>query len=351
MKCSSCAKNIPDGFADCPWCGANYGALPQPGTSSTQPVESSRNVVLVWVASALSLPITLFNAYGSTKQKFGLVDGSDSAFLIGAFLGPYIVSAVILLIYYAIRRQKRQASVQFLATACGASLLAVLSIVSHAAGATAQPGEAITRQPIKKMEEPGIAKAKVASANVWDGSTVAFLNDLHAYNEQYLGEVGKLESSAQLYTYESARDAATIHKVLGQLQARLAVAEKYSSLQPIADKLNGYVAAVDASDKEKQAFLAGFTASAQQMMALRDAASTKEREWLNASIEVYAFLLAHQGQYVIRGRNLEFRERGQSVEFNRKSQNALIQRQQFYQAQGAFTTSINAARAKLGLQP
>lgn len=69
MECKECSKDIPDGFTDCPWCGASYSLNPvaHPSSAPVSPVPvqlaSARpNVALAWISSLLSLPLVVVAA-------------------------------------------------------------------------------------------------------------------------------------------------------------------------------------------------------------------------------------------------------------------------------------------------
>jgi hypothetical protein len=350
MKCLACSKNIPDGFADCPWCGATYGTLPQPAATAAQPAEASRSMVPTWLASALSLPFCLFAAYVATVQKYGFFALSDSGFFIGAALGPYIVSAIVVLLYYLIRRKNPQYSAKLLAISCGASFFALLSLSQHPGGPRARP-ESAEKRHIAELTGNSKPRAN-RPASVWDAPMLSLLADLRSFNDGYVSEVSQLDSAAlPLYTPDSFRDAAVIQQMLTQLRSRLAVAEKYSSVQPILDKMKDYVAAVNASEEEKREFLEGFKSTAPKGLGPRDVAGAREREWLRTSMDLYTLMLSKQGAYAIDGRKIEFHQRGLAEQFNQRMAKAQVSRQQFLQAQGAFNDAQQAARAQLGFEP
>jgi hypothetical protein len=124
---------------------------------------------------------------------------------------------------------------------------------------------------------------------------------MRSFNEQYLSEVSKLESAAlPVYTPESFRDVATIHQILSQLRARLAIAEKFASLEPVLKKVPAYVQSVDASEEDKKKFLEGFESSIRKGLGARKVVTDIEHDWLTASIGLYEFTLSKQGAYTLR---------------------------------------------------
>lgn len=300
----------------------------------------------------MSWVLVLAAAYAATMRRFGFVSMQDSGFFIGVCIGPFFISAILVLGFYAIRKTPAHYSAKLLALSCGASFFALLTLLGSA-------------QIARQIADPALAppsgnlahKLKPKSAHVptiWDPAIIALYTDLKSYNEAYVGEVSQLDLTAQpLYTPPSFRDAATIQQRLAQLQARLVVAEKYASPQPLLGKMNGYVAAINASNEEKQQFLAKFMPAAQEMVARRTAAGGYERDWLNSSIAAYQFMLANQGSYTISadGTKGTFKNPGLAKSFNDRLKNIFELKQKFLSAHGAYLASQRAAREQAGMEP
>jgi hypothetical protein len=359
MKCNQCSKIIPDGFTDCPWCGASYASrpiarasAPPPPPVQTQQAPSSLNVVLAWISSLLSLPLVAFAAYAATLKMHGVFSLENSGFAMGGFFGPYLVSAIAVFSYYWIRKKKPHYSSQLLGISCGASLFALLSLSSglqaSRAGAAGRPG-----RNIEDLARDSAAPApRSIPATKWDPAIRSYFGDLRSFDERYVSEVRQSESSSlPVYTPESFRDAATIQQILSQLHARMAVAEKFNSAEPLLDKLPASVQSVDASADEKQKFLKSFEASARKNMASRKIVTDIEHDWLTASIGLYEYTLSKQGAYSLRDGNLIFKSNGAAVEFNHKLQNARRLQAEFYQAYRASQNQQAAAIAQFGLRP
>lgn len=270
---------------------------------------------------------------------------------MGAWCGPYIVSTVIVLLYYAIARKKAHDSTKLLAVFSGASLFAILSIAGqHAVPQPPTASPELTQHVASMVQHP---ERPQGTATVWDPAITSIFADLKSFNEQYLSEISRLDSSAQpLYTPESFRDAASIQQRTSQLRDRLAVAEQFSNLEPVLAKANVYVAAVDASESDKREFLAGFMSSARQSLALRKAASNAERQWLQASIDLYQFMLANQAAFSVTADGQgAFHNAKIGDAFKQRLQKVYALKQQFLQAQGAYLAGQRASRAQMGMEP
>jgi hypothetical protein len=308
--------------------------------------------VLAWISSLLSLPLVVLTAYVATLRKYGFVSLTTSAYFNGACLGPYVVSAIGVFAYYGIRRKNPHYSSRLLGITCGASFLALLSLSNALQASRAGLDRPDARHIVDLARNPSAPASPSIPASKWDPPTRSLFTDMRSFNEQYLSEVSKLESAAlPEYTPESFRDVATIHQILSQLRARLAIAEKFASLEPVLKKVPAYVQSVDASEEDKKRFLEGFESSIRKGLGARKVVTDIEHDWLTASIGLYEFTLSKQGAYTLRDGNLIFKSNGSASEFNRKLMNAQRLRAEFYQAYHASQNQQAAALAQFGLKP
>jgi hypothetical protein len=308
--------------------------------------------VLAWISSLFSLPLAAFAAYAATLRVYGVVSLENSGHAIGGFLGPYVVSAIGVFVYYWIRRKKPHFSSKLLGISGGASLFAILSLSNSLPASRAGVDPRAERNVADLAHDSAVPASRSIPATKWNPAIRAFFTDLRSFDEHYLSEVGQFHrASLPVYTLESFRDAATIQQILSQLHARLAVAEKFSSVEPLLNKIPAYVQSVDASEEEKEEFLEGFESSARQNLASRKIVTDIEHDWLTTSIGLYEFTLSKQGAYSLRDGNLIFKSNGAAVEFNRKLQNAQRLRAEFYQAYRALRNQQAAALAQFGLKP
>jgi len=176
---------------------------------------------------------------------------------------------------------------------------------------------------------------------------------LKASNDAYVSEVSRLDMTEQtLYAPLSFGDVATIQQRLAELHTRLAIAEKYSSVAPMVAKMDGYVSAVNASEEEKRQFLARFMPGLQASVAHRTAGSGYERDWLNASIAAYQFMLANQSSYKVSadGQSGMFNRPELAKAFNQRLKTIYELKQRFLMANGAYLASQRAARDQVGME-
>jgi hypothetical protein len=372
MKCHHCAKDIPDGFTDCPWCGEPYtpdvlaknseasGALPAAptlrapssaaGTSSAAPAPRATQPAIVWVVFALSFVVVVLAAIAVTIRKFGYFSWGASPTFIGACAAPYAVSAVILLAFYFISRQKVLASTKLLVAFSGATIFALVALFGSANPARPSP------HPIATSDaRPGAATTVHPHApTVWDPALAAVYTDLKSRNDAYLAEISQLDLTARpLYVADSFRDNKEIRQILAQLDDRNAVGQKYSSWDSVIAKAPEYVSVANASEQDKRKFLAAFTPAIQRIVDERNSVSHIEREWLLSTVDLYRFMLSHQGTYTISadGRQGNFLQPGLADQFNAKLRRAATLKQQFVQASRAFQTKLGGVREQLGAVP
>src|SRR5271167_1134296 len=137
MKCRNCAKDIPTGFTDCPWCGEVQSAA----SSASLPVTLARALpvaakaprsasqqAFAWISSGVSVVLVVCAAYAVTSRKFGFVALQDSGYFIGACVGPFLVSAILVFAFYFFRPKQVHYSQKLLGISYGASFLALLSL-------------------------------------------------------------------------------------------------------------------------------------------------------------------------------------------------------------------------------
>jgi hypothetical protein len=178
-------------------------------------------------------------------------------------------------------------------------------------------------------------------------------SDLKNSNDAYIAEVSRLDATAHPWlTPESFRSAASVQMTLTELHARLAVAEEFASPEPMLSKMKDYVAAINASDDDKREFLAGFMPGLEQSVAHRTAASGYERDWLNACIAAYEFMLKNSAAYSIAadGQSATFRNATALQTFKARMQKAYELKAKFLQENGAYLASQAAARQKVGME-
>src|SRR5277367_1025166 len=221
MKCRNCSKDIPTGFTDCPWCGEAQPAAPSANLPAslaralpvaTEPAPSARQQTFAWISSGVSVVLVVCAAYAVTSRKFGFVAWQDSGYFIGACVGPFLASAILVFAFYFFRPKQVHYSQKLLGISYGASFLALLSLLAagHISPSVADPALAKPSglpAPIRKLRPEHVA-------TIWDPAMIALYTDLKASNDAYVSEVSRLDMAEQtLYAPLSFGDVATIQEI------------------------------------------------------------------------------------------------------------------------------------------
>jgi hypothetical protein len=338
MNCQQCAKVIPDGFIDCPWCG-NARRTPASIPTTSVPMD--------WLtASALSLSMLCLFGFSSLSISRDKADNplASPAYFSGEWMSTYFWAVVILIIFAVIHKKRVRSSVKFLAIAGPGLLLGLMSLAKPPRHLQPDPAriQSLT-QAIKNPSKTNVDK--------WDLALRPFYAELISRNRQYVGDVSKLDDALQpLYSPVSFRDAQSIQAILNALDQRLAIADKYADIQPVFAKVPGYVAQVDATDREKREFLARFNDTAPNNLTAKNSVSSLEHRWVASAIDLYKFSLAHQGSYTYSSGDVTFKKSVNFAVFKVKLNSSRENYSQFLRAYSASRRAQDAFLAQAGLQ-
>ncbi len=347
MKCKECSKVIPDGFTDCPWCGAVQVApvvgQPVRTVSAESEVYIGRDL-LIAISLLSSMTVFLVLNYFGMVREAGSLTLQNSSYFLGRCAGSFVLGAIIVFIFYKVSGKQPRSSEKLLAIFTVASVLSLVALAAPPRNGMRQPSPAVLRQLGDDLKNPKVS-------NKWDAPGRELLMDMLSLGRQYISEVSKLDETAKpLYTLESFRDAATVQQMVDQLHARIAVADKYGDLEPVFAKMKGYVAAVDASETEKREFLEGFESTLPNTRAAYKGVKDKERAWLQASLDLYQFALSKSGQYGLQNGSLLFKKNGDADVFNRKLTDAKTRQTEFLRAYWEIRRTQQAMVEQMGLQ-
>jgi hypothetical protein len=183
----------------------------------------------------------------------------------------------------------------------------------------------------------------------WAVAVRPFFIELTGHNRQYVDDVCKLDAALQpLYSPASFRDPASVQAVLEALAQRLAIADKYADIQPVIAKMPGYVATVNATEKEKQEFLTVFNESIGKRLSGKNSISALEHNWIASTIDLYKFAFAHPYSYNFG--NIVFKSSADAAVFNNKLNRSRDLYAQFLRAYQASHRAEDAVLAQMGLQ-
>jgi hypothetical protein len=329
------------GFAD-----SRVGNVPPPN------VEHSSFHSLI-VGSSIFSSALLFGtvSYFATSRSNGPLSSDNWVYFLGRFVGAIAFAALVVFGYCKIRDSKLRLPVQVLLILTLSSLLTVLTLALPVKPKFARIDEATVRRYTDDSKLQTAPPTPPINHTKWDPAARSLLKDIVTRNQRYVAEISALDQTAKpLYTPESFRDATTIQQMIDQLNARLSVADKYADWQPVFGNMKEYVAAIDASDQEKQKFLRDFEGSLPKTLSVCKAISDKEHAWLLASLDLYNFALAKQGAYMWQSDNLSFKNRADSNAFGKKFVKARSLNAQFLQAYWQVRQAEQAMIAQLGME-
>jgi len=350
-SCSQCSKVIPDGFTDCPWCGAARQAPPPPPPRAAMPVQpaaasSHPHGLLPWIGFALSLVVFCVLQYLDMQRTMGEVSLANSPYFIGRCAGRIIVAAIVVFLFDRIRHRSPSTPARLLAIS---SVAVVLTFVSLLGAAFSSSGDH-PFNPLRGLA-PSVKNPEPAHLDKWGVAVRPFFVELVSHNRDYVEEVSKLDNDLQpLYSPASFRDAGSVQSILTALDRRLAVADKNADIQPLLAKMPGYIAGVDAPESEKQKFLAGFNESFAKGLASKNSVFALEHSWILSAIDLYQFALARGNSYTYSSGSVLFKNSADAVAFNKKLGDSRQRYAEFLRAYQASRKVQDTLLAQLGLQ-
>jgi hypothetical protein len=318
---------------------------------ATQSEGSPTFNLLIAISIVTSGLLFLALNYFGTLRTSGPLSLENSGYFLGRCAGAVILGALLVFGYSKIRGKKLRGQLQILIVLTLASLFSLLALAVPTRTRLKGIDPATVRKYSDVVKAPRKPRTPPANKTKWDPAARSLMQDVQARNQQYVSAISTLDETAKpLYTPESFRDAAAIQEIIGQLNARLAVADKYADWRPVFSKMQDYVANVDASDEEKRKFMQGFNASLPKTLAVCKAISDKEHAWLSASLDLYQFALAKEGTFLWRPDNLVFQKRADSNTFRQKFIRARALNLDFLKAYWQVKQAQEAMMAQLGLQ-
>jgi hypothetical protein len=348
MKCGSCAKAIPDGFADCPWCGTACATIAgSPFDAVPSPPSALKNA-LVWTGVSLCSACVVVISHFAVLRAHGPRE-YNSAFVIGRTIGSYLIPAICVLVYYRLSGRKPSAPVKLLVISCFSVLWALIAL----GGVRPRPSFQSEMRSLAEAGRQSQARpTRTVPPTKWDPAIHSFFDDVRSFHANYVSAVSKTETlPVALYSPDSFRDGATIQEALTELRARLAISGEFSSPERLLDKMPQYLNGIDASEGEKKSFLEGFGASARKDLSARKIVSNNERIWAESAIDLYNFALAHENDFSVQNRQVVFQRKGEEAEFARKLEIAQLRQLEFLNVYRRFIAAQSASLAQLGLPP
>ncbi len=348
MNCPVCGAEIPSGSNLCPKCILGdpiASSTPSPGPQPASPRAVRQSAwaarVGAWFLSAVGWYFIVMFSLLTAVDKYG--------FLVGWYIVVLLFPLIGVTLYYRNRIPKLPMHRRVLVVSAWALLLSIITVQGNRS-----LGVNLTTDRVGRLAQEGAGLLPTSpDQSVWDASVRSLSADIAEFNRQYVAEAGALDQSALtgIYSAESFRDRARMEKIMSQLHAALAVDEKYSSIEPLLERMKARVRAVDAPNSAKVHFLEGITSGVGEELSKRTEITSKEKAWIQASIDLYEFTFAKKSSYFLRDEKLVFRDADVASEFDLRIKKAETLRTDFLQAKENFDKFQKERLGKLNLKP
>jgi hypothetical protein len=358
MICPNCAREIVPQPAcpHCQWAIPNPQGSPPPG-DAFQPAKkvsalASLKTPALIVAALLAWALILGLNYLRAMMWAGVMNAESFGYMIGGCLTSLFLGWLVIFLTEKGRHKKFAPAVRRF----DISLVALAFSFLAFAGGSQQSGTGrgdVKRQMGNLIKEAAGKQPQSANAHWWDGPSRDFFHDIIVMNEQYTAEVAKLDQSAlkNLYSSGSYSRKKGMDEIVTQLQSALAVDQKYSSLDPLLQAVEKRVQAADAPEVEKEGFLKGLKESAAKTLAPRNETFRTEKNWMEATIDLYQFTIDHSSEYSVRGGKLYFQNAAAQEGFTSRQSKALALQEEFLKAQHGAEAVQKSVQGEFGVTP
>jgi hypothetical protein len=308
---------------------------------------------LFTILAILLLALVVGLNYLRALHWAGVINAESFGYLMGGVLMSLLLGLLAMFVVEKVRRKKTAPASKTLGVVSVALLFSMLAFTGEMASRHGGLGSNAYHQAGDLLKEAAGKQPVSKDANWWDAPTRDFFHDILQMNQSYSAEAAALDSSAIKDLYSSSSYGGKVHMemVISQLEAALAVDEKYASLDPLVKKMDDRLAAVNVSEGEKQAFSRGLKNSLEKSLAPRKELLRTEEVWMKSTIELYAFVIAHTNDYSIRDNKLYFRNDAVRDEFTSQQSKAIALHNDFLKAKSAFEESRKSKMNEMGVAP
>jgi hypothetical protein len=359
MICPNCAREIvPQTVCPlCQWTIPTPSGSPPPG-DAFQPAKRQsflsrlKTPVLV-VCTLLTWALLLGINYLRAIHYAGAMNAHAAVYMISGILTELLLAWLVIFLVDKARHKDTSAAAKVFRIAYVAVFFSMLSFTGSIRDSGTDATADAKRQMGNLLKEAAGKQPQTANTHWWDGPSRDFFHDIMVMNQQYSAEMAQLDQSAltNLYSPGSYSSKKGMEKIVAQLQASLAVDEKYASLDPFLKSVENRVRSADAPDSEKEEFLKGLKESTSRNLAPRNETFRTEKNWLEASVDLYEFTAAHSSEYSVRAGKLYFRNAAAQEGFTSRQSKAISLRAEFLKAQHLAEVAQKNALGELGVSP
>jgi len=359
MLCPACHKEGSSAEV-CPHCGTSLlssqgqtaSGDPFITKANSSPFHLLKSIFAIGGAGVAWASLVYLSYLRTVRWSGGVRNAQSSGYFTGSFLTPALIAAFVVWLINRGRKDKMSwAYKQLLA----AFLALGITLVSFA-GSLREPAgfhESAKKQMGHLIKQAAGKEAVTPDSEWYEGPSRRFFRDILAFNQEYTNAIQSIDQSslAKLYTPESYATRAGMRTTIAELHALLEADKKYESLDPILKKMEVNISATSASEFQKNEFLKGFRGSAGKALAPRGETFRAEEEWLQSSIDLYEFTLAHFADYKVQGKKLIFHGHGLPGEFQDLQSKSIALRKTAIESKHKFDAQRNDTLSQAGMTP
>jgi len=321
------------------------------GQQASSPAVPREEGIGKWIASVLLLGAGLMLGFAQAFLKYGLDPSNPQKVgaLIGGTLGPLIFASLGVGLYYAFRKSRRTARRVFFYVAVWTFVLSLLGFV----GAFSRQRTAKDTAGQVLREAVGKSAPQADTDPEFRRVIQEFVQDVTAHNQEYLRQAERFHTPEieLLYQPKSFSSRQLVQEILRQLRDMMAFEAQYASLEPLLARMRARIEAAGWPEEKKRNFLAGFSETSGRQEALRKSLYAKEKLWLEATIDLYEFVLANFHLISIQGEDIFVAGDEPTQVFNTKLSRATSLRGEFLRAQENFQHLQKTTLGEFGLAP
>lgn len=331
--------------------------FPPSATAPTRQTPAGKESISIALGLLLTLGLlgALVVSFVKAVAQYGGFPRGDRGwgYVTGATLGPFILACIVVGIYYAIRKARRTrrkvASYIVLWTLLFSFLPRQRSTAPKWPQSDQEMGQLMAQA---YREAAGAIPPEHFSQDELVVTMREVFREVVRFRQQYDQEAAQFQTPEMknLYAPTSFQNGKVIEETVRQLKNMASVEEKYSSMDRIFANVASRIGQ-KWPEPTKRSFLEGMQGALRQGQQARLAVFRKEREWINASVDLYAFVLDNFPAFSVRKDNILVGDEKTRDLFNQKLTQAVELHRQVLQVQEDLQQKQKAQIGKYGLNP
>lgn len=328
--------------------------------SPSPPAEKARSATLRSLGWGILLTFGLLLALAVCFVKavvhYGCLPTDEGGWgdVTGTTLAPFILACVVVGIYYTIakarRTRRRVAAFVALWTAIFSFLTPPIATSPKWPRTEKELGQLMGRA---YKEAAGIIPAEQHAKDETVAAVRDMFRDAIQFKQRYQQEAAQFQTPemANLFGARSFRSRKTVEEMIRQLRNMASVEGKYASMEPVFDKTRSRIEQRNWPEGTKRGFINGMRRALEQNNQRRLAVYRVERAWIDASLDLYTFVLNNFSAFSVRRGTVVVSDNKALETFRQKLSEATQLHQKVLQASEEFDRQQKADLAKYDLTP